>query len=183
MLVVSSCGNLDDQPLNETPLLAGEPDQPGVEYTSMGINFLFSDVQNINDMLVSKVTLDLDRDGTDDLQFELSTGIQEDMQMLMVRSLHATMIPEGMQEHHVLLKQQSEMIEDPTANWLNNDWLLVYFASSSENWAAASVKDQSGYLPVQLASQQGWLEIQLLMSADQSKVWGLNVKQLALKGL
>ena len=183
VMVLSSCGTVDDQPLTEAPLIAGEPDQAGVAYTNLGINYLFSDVQSINDMLVSTVDLDLDQDGVHDLQFELSTGTQEDLQLLMVRSLQATMIPEGVMEHHGLLKQPNEPAEAPLANWLNNEWLLLYFTNPRDSWTAAPITEQSGYLPVQVAAQKGWLEIQLLMNADQSKVWGLNVKQLALKSL
>lgn len=180
-LVLSSCGSLDEQPITETILIAGETEQNGVAYSHIGVNYLFSDVQSLNGLLVSQVAIDLDKDGQEDLQFELSSGTQEDIQMLMVRSLHTTLISEGTQEHHVQMKQANELADANSMTWLNNEWLFLHYAKTGESWTAAPIVQQSGFLPLQLESNEGWLEIQLLMDAQQTKVWGLNIKQLALK--
>ena len=183
MLVLTSCGNIEDQALTETPLIAGEQSQAGVAYQSIGMNYLFSDVQSLNGLLSSKVDLDLDKDGQADLQFELSTGIHEDIQMLMVRSQGTTLIPQQAKEHHAQVNQAGSILEPNRSHWLNNEWLLLYYAQTAESWMAAPMIQQSGFLPIHIEGKEGWLEIQVLMNAEQTQVWGLNVKQVALKSL
>ncbi len=182
-LVLTSCGNIEDQALTETPLIAGEQSQAGVAYQSIGMNYLFSDVQSLNGLLSSKVDLDLDKDGQADLQFELSTGINEDIQMLMVRSQGTTLIPQQAKEHHAQVNQAGSIMEPNRSQWLNNEWLFLYYAQNSESWMAAPMVQQSGFLPIHIEGKEGWLEIQVLMNAEQTQVWGLNVKQVALKSL
>ena len=120
VLLISSCSDIDDEPLTETALIAGETEQPGVQYTPIGTNYLFTDVAALNGLLVSKVAVDLNMDGTDDLAFELNSGSEDGLQLLTVKSMQSTLIPEGADTHHGLIRQKGDLLEPYKMNWLSN---------------------------------------------------------------
>ena len=180
VLLISSCNNIDDEPLTETALIAGETEQPGVQYTPIGTNYLFTDVAAVNGLLVSKVGVDLDKDGADDLAFELNSGSEDGLQLLMVKSLQSTLIPEGVDTHQSLVRQKGDLLAPYTMNWLSNEWLFLHYAKADESWTAGSITTEAGFLPIQIDNHTGWLELQLLTDASQEKIWGINLKQLAI---
>jgi len=179
-LVFSSCSTIDEEPLTETVMMTGETDQPGVQYSSIGTNFLFSDVRNLGVILASKVEVDLNNDQVNDLEFELSSGVDQDFQVLMVRSVNTALIPESSRDRHLQMSLKGENLVDSQFEWHSDEWLMLHFERNDESWSASPVIEQSGYLPIQLNDQHGWVELQILTDSQQQAIWGIHIKGLAL---
>lgn len=179
-LVFSSCSTIDEEPLTEALLTAGEVDQKGVQTTSIGTNYLFSDVRNLGVILASKVEVDLNNDQVSDLEFELSSGVDQDFQLLMVRSVNTALIPESSRDRHLQMSQKGESLVDSQFEWRSDEWLMLHLERNDESWSASPVTEQSGYLPIQLNGLSGWVELQLLTDSQQQVIWGVHIKGMAL---
>lgn len=180
ILLVSSCGSIDDQPTVDQPLQAGETSQSNVSYTAVNTNFLFDDLRSINDYLVADLAIDLNEDGVNDLQFELSSSMQSNLQVLGVKSLNTTQLQSTNEDEFLLLTEAGKRIDTHSFNPMSDQWLIMLYTEAGGAFSTQPIMQQPAYLPIQLTGRPGWLELQLLTDARQETIWGVHIRRLAL---
>ena len=180
ILLVSSCGSIDDEPIVEQPLRAGETGQSNVNYIPINTNFLFDDLRNNQDYLVADLAIDLDDDGLNDLQFELSSSMQSNLQVLGVKSLNTTQLQSTNEDEFLLLTEAGKRIDTHSFNPINDQWLIMLYTEAGGTFSSQPIMQQPAYLPIQLTGRPGWLELQLLTDARHETIWGLHIRRLAL---